>query len=189
MGRGPSPRYILGGGCQLILATPIREEFADFHAWHYDTKGQFSVKSAYQVYVTNRDNATVATTSEPVQEVIEWKKIWTVPCQPKVNQFLWRLAHNSLPVKLNIKRRGIECDTLCVCCRRLDEDGAHLFIRCKEAKKIWRDIGLEEVRQKLCICNNSNETVQEILNLCEEDRSGVLHLLSIRIMACNQKLS
>jgi hypothetical protein len=49
---------------------------------------------------------------------------------------MWRMAHNSLALKINIKKRGIECDT-CDCCGRLDEDGAHLFFKCKEARKMW----------------------------------------------------
>lgn len=162
---------------KIILATPIREDFEDFHAWHYDEKGAFSVKSACQVYIQNRDNAIVATTSEPVQDVIEWKRIWKTPCQPKVQQFLWRLAHNSLPFKLKIKRRGIECDTLCVCCKRLDEDGCHLFVKCKEVKKLWREMGMEEVRLRLCTCAGAKEMVQAIFRLPEEDQTLVAFML------------
>jgi hypothetical protein len=35
----------------VILSTPIREGFEDFHVRHFETKGIFSVKSAYKVYV------------------------------------------------------------------------------------------------------------------------------------------
>lgn len=149
---------------------PIREEFEDYYAWHYDGKGEFSVKSAYQVYVRARDSAAVAESSELVQGDIEWKKIWTVPCQPKVQQFIWRLAHNSLPLKLNIKRMGMECDTRCLCCRRLDEDGSHLFIKCKEVKKLWREVELEAFRQRLDACNNAREVVQALFTLSEDDQ-------------------
>lgn len=38
-----------------ILATPIREDFEDFYAWFHDSKGQFSVKSAYKLSVQERD--------------------------------------------------------------------------------------------------------------------------------------
>lgn len=55
---------------EVILATPIREYFKDFHAWHYDNKGNFSVKSTYQVYARNRHNATEASTLEAIQEDI-----------------------------------------------------------------------------------------------------------------------
>jgi hypothetical protein len=41
----------------------------------------------------------------------------------------------------------MECETRCVCCQRLDEDGAHLFLLCKEVKKVWKDLKLEEERE------------------------------------------
>jgi hypothetical protein len=40
---------------ECILSTPIGEGFEDSPAWHFDSKGQFSVKSAYHVYVQHRD--------------------------------------------------------------------------------------------------------------------------------------
>jgi hypothetical protein len=30
-----------------ILSTPVRADFEDYPAWHFDSKGVFSVKSAY----------------------------------------------------------------------------------------------------------------------------------------------
>jgi hypothetical protein len=71
-----------------------------------------------------------------VNEKSQWTQIWDLPYLPKIKQFVWRLAHNSLPLQKNIERRGIECDTLCVSCKRLDEDGAHLFLKCKEMKRL-----------------------------------------------------
>jgi hypothetical protein len=116
----------------IILATPIREDFEDFFAWHYDSKGIFSVKSAYKLYVRDRDGPQPSSSGDPAK-MIQWEKIWSLPTTPKIKQFV---SHNSLPLRMNIKRRRMECDTKCVCCQRLDEDGAHLFLRCKEVKKI-----------------------------------------------------
>jgi hypothetical protein len=76
--------------------------------------------------------------------------MWELPCVPKVQQLIWRLAQNSLSVKWSIERRGIECDTLCVCYRMLDEDGTHLFLRCKKVKKIWRLLELKYTRDQMC---------------------------------------
>jgi hypothetical protein len=92
---------------RVILATPIRDDFEDFPAWHFDSKGLFSVKSAYRVYVRRRD-ANIASSSLSTEGKSFWTKIWEIPCIPKVKQFLWRLAHNSLPIMANIERRGIE---------------------------------------------------------------------------------
>jgi hypothetical protein len=32
-----------------------------------------------------------------------WKKLWGLDCSPKIKQFSWRLAHNSLATKMNLK--------------------------------------------------------------------------------------
>ena len=68
-----------------------------------------------------------------------WCKIWKLPCQPKVRHFLWRLARNSLALKMNIQRRGVKLDTRCPVCHRLDEDGGHCFL-----KKKYSNIFLKE---------------------------------------------
>jgi hypothetical protein len=123
----------------VILATPIRDDFEDFFAWHFDSKGIFTVKSAYKLFAKKRDGPQQSSSAQDEQSM-QWEKIWKLACPPKIKQFLWRFAHNSLPLKLNIKRRGIECDTICVCCHRLDEDGAHLFFKCKQVKSLWADL-------------------------------------------------
>lgn len=84
-----------------ILATPIREDFEDFFAWHYDSKGLFSVKSAYKLYVQDRDGSKQSSSADP-SSTFQWEKIWKMECSLKIKQFIWRLAHNSLPLKLNI---------------------------------------------------------------------------------------
>jgi hypothetical protein len=96
---------------QAILAIPIREDFDDFVAWQFDSKGNFSVKSAYRLYVQDRDGPK-ATSSRPREESLQWEKIWKIVAQPKVKQFIWRLAHNSLATKRNIQKKGVECDTM-----------------------------------------------------------------------------
>ena len=84
-----------------ILAIPIRSDMDDFLAWHYDKKGVFSVKSAYHVLddIDTRENRTQQgeSSSGTGRHGCEWNAIWKLKCLPKVRQFLWRLAHNSLP--------------------------------------------------------------------------------------------
>jgi hypothetical protein len=66
-----------------ILATPIRLDFEDYLAWHFDNKGMFSVKSAYKVYVRLGDSER-GTSSGSVNENMFWKQLWKIPCIPKV---------------------------------------------------------------------------------------------------------
>jgi hypothetical protein len=161
---------------RIILSTPIRSDFEDYPAWHFDEKGVFSVKSAYQLYVVKRDEQMSAS-AQLNDGPNFWRTLWDLPCLPKVKQFIWRFTHNSLPLKTNIKRRGIECETLCVSCKRLDEDGAHLFFKCKNIREVWKAFGLEEVCDRLCGHESANSVVQEILGLKEEYRILICCLL------------
>ncbi|KAE8803022.1 hypothetical protein D1007_21227 [Hordeum vulgare] len=79
--------------------------------------------------------------------------------------FLCRLAHNSLPARIDIKRIHIELDTRCPMCNRLDEDGKLLFLCCKRVKAVWREHNLQEVRLMLCECQNSSQVRQEFCAL------------------------
>jgi hypothetical protein len=64
----------------------------------------------------------------------------------------WWLAHNSLPWRLNIKRRGVKnVDTKCPVCQRLDEDWMNAFSPSHD-KKI--EFLFEWARQFLLICTN-----------------------------------
>lgn len=96
----------------------------------------------------------------------EWKTLWNLPIPGKVLMFLWHLAHNSLPTRMNIKRkRHVELDNLCQMCSMLDEDGGHLFLRCKKVEAIWREQGLEDVRLKLCECLDPKEVLLKLLEM------------------------
>ena len=77
-----------------------------------------------------------------------WEKLWKLDCPNKVKHFLWRLTHNSHPLRCNLARRGMKIDTIFPICRK-DEDGGHLFFKCKYAKTVWRDICLEHERGHL----------------------------------------
>jgi hypothetical protein len=41
-----------------------------------------------------------------------WKKIWKLDCHPRTKQFIWRVAHNSLAMKMKIKKKGMFLDTM-----------------------------------------------------------------------------
>jgi hypothetical protein len=151
---------------QIILSTPIRSEFEDFPAWFHDNKGVFSVRSPYKIYVRQRD-ASIPSSSGGLIESSFWKKLWDLPCLPKVQQFIWHLTHNSLPLRVNMARRGIKCDTLCACCKRLDEDGSHVFLKCKDSKEAWRGIGSGEMCDRISTYEHAYEVIQEILAALE----------------------
>jgi len=71
---------------------------------------------------------------------------------------------------MNLERRGMELDTRCVMCNRLNEDSAHLLFKCKFAKHLWRELGLEEKRQHLSELQNAEETIKVLLKMEKRDQ-------------------
>ena len=95
----------------------------------------------------------------------------------KIRQCVWRIAHNSLAFKMNIKHRGVDLDTRCPVCLRLDEDGAHCFLKCKEVRKCWRQVGLEAIRRQLLQTPSAESFVAEIQKLRKDTCITVCVLL------------
>jgi hypothetical protein len=95
----------------------------------------------------------------------------------KVQMFIWRLAHNSLPVGRNVARRGIELDTLCPVCKRLDEDCGHLFFKCKYAKQCWRLMDMEHLRIIFKECQSGKDTINMLWSLDKSEQLKVVLLL------------
>ncbi|XBH64886.1 hypothetical protein VPH35_118573 [Triticum aestivum] len=62
----------------------------------------------------------------------------------------------------------MDIDTLCPCCRRLDEDGGHLFLKCKFARACWCAAILEEQRLKLVACSSAQEVMDCIFQFGDQ---------------------
>jgi len=78
---------------------------------------------------------------------------------------------------MNIVRRGLEIDTRCPMCWRLDEDGGHFFLKCKMVKKCWQHLLLEDVRVYLLTLGSAKEVVGHILRLSREKQQLIICLL------------
>ena len=46
------------------------------------------------------------------------------------------MGHNSLALRINLKHHAMKVETGCVMCGHFDEDGAHLFFKCKCVKSV-----------------------------------------------------
>jgi len=120
-------------------AGPILDSSSSNHPIE-EQRGLFSVKSAYHRLEDKREQEKVrkigsSSSGGAEEEDKIWGQLWKLACAPKVKQFLWRLAHDSLPLWMNIACRGMDIDTRCPMCRRYDEDGGHCFLRCKKVRK------------------------------------------------------
>lgn len=131
---------------ELILSIPVHTDGYDFPAWHLDSRGIFTVKSAYKLFW---DLEKKAHTQGPAadqtlihKEEAFWRKLRKMPILNKMKHFLWRMAHDSLALRANLERRGMKIGTQCVVCTSTYEDGAHLFFKCKCVREIWRSLGM-----------------------------------------------
>jgi hypothetical protein len=154
-----------------ILSIPVHQDLEDVVAWHYDTRGLFSVKSAYKVQRScerrkDRRGAQSSSNGTDLENEM-WKKLWKLECPGKIKHFLWRFAHNSLALPIGLEKRGMELDTKCVMCERQNEDGCHLFFKCKYAMPVWKELGLEHIRGALAALHSSREVIKLILGMKE----------------------
>jgi hypothetical protein len=147
---------------QTILVIPLSEDIKDYIGWNFDPRGIFSVKSAYKVQVDSDSigqgtSAGMTVHQSTISSTFPWKKIWNMPCPNKVKIFVWRLAHNSLPLKRKIEARGIDLHTRCPMCFRFDEDASHILFKCKFSKGVWCELQLEQSRLEMASLNSPQE--------------------------------
>ena len=92
---------------QAILSIPVPSKPSPGKLiWVPDSKGCFSVKSAY---LAGRD-----TTSLTPPSGINWNKLWQLKILKRTKMFLWRLGVNALPTRENLRSRLQIDDPNCV---------------------------------------------------------------------------
>jgi hypothetical protein len=62
-------------------------------------------------------------------------------------------------------------------CERQNEDGCHLFFKCKYALPVWRELGLEHIRGALAALHSAKEVIKMILGMKEGEQMKVMVLL------------
>ena len=91
--------------------------------------------------------------------------------------FIWCLSHNSLSTRMNVKRKGVELDTRYPMCNRADEDGGHLFLKCKQVKSVWHNLQVEDIRCSLLSAPDALSVFEMVEALPSPKRELVLILM------------
>ncbi|CAL9002074.1 unnamed protein product [Prunus brigantina] len=105
--------------------------------WHFDTKGHFTVKSAYKVARTVLDPKPVASSSTGNGFSNGWTALWKAKIPSKIKLFWWRACTGILPTKDNLWKRKIHLDTCCVLCGAEMESTLHVLWHCPFARGVW----------------------------------------------------
>lgn len=82
---------------KLILAMLFHDDIDDWWAWHYEQKGELTVRSAYKLQRDMRrlNSAVQMGEGSGGTPPINWKAIWQLPCPPKVHQFFFGELHTT----------------------------------------------------------------------------------------------
>ncbi|KAK2637553.1 hypothetical protein Ddye_032345 [Dipteronia dyeriana] len=132
---GKINQYFLPIDRDEILSIPISWNGGqDFLKWHYDKRGEFSVKSGYDLAVKDRLQSSSSNTSKSSRW---WNSLWKLNIPPKVRIFAWRACMNEIPSLETLWKRKIIVDPRCISCGKGPESTSHTFFGCRTAKKVW----------------------------------------------------
>jgi len=95
--------------------------------WRSHT-GLYTIKEGYIVI-----NSTLLAPPNPAL----WNEIWRAKCLPKIDMFIWTLAHNAILTGDNLRKKGWEGPTRCPFCVSKEETVAHLLLNCPFSLEIW----------------------------------------------------
>ncbi|KAJ1400517.1 Ribonuclease H-like superfamily [Sesbania bispinosa] len=116
-----------------IPATTQEDKFC----WGEVSNGIYTVKSGYYLALKQIRAEECGLNDHPSLPNFHWKKLWSLPCQPKQIHFMWRLLHSTLPLRSNLIKRGVQCDPRCVWCEENAETEDHLFRDCAWTAVAW----------------------------------------------------
>lgn len=79
-------------------------EHQDEIIWNFEDNGIFSVKSAY--HLASDSHLHLKASSSSVGELNRmWKRFWKLKATPKVKICAWKIIHDSIPTRTNIRKK------------------------------------------------------------------------------------
>ncbi|XP_070002841.1 uncharacterized protein LOC142165887 [Nicotiana tabacum] len=109
------------------IKPPSPQQILDVPFWMLETRGYFSVKSAWD-YTRRRE--------EPLKA---YRMIWVKGLPFKIAFFMWKVWKTKLPLDDFLKKVGYCMPSKCWCCvHPAEESFQHLFFRSETAKTTWK---------------------------------------------------
>ena len=105
--------------------------------WVGNRKGEFTVKSAYYIALKMIGAEDEGESSIGDGRNALWKRLCYLKIPAKTKIFAWKACMDRLPTAVNLKKRGIDIDELCLCCERGPESISHSLITCGIARRVW----------------------------------------------------
>ncbi|GJS58593.1 reverse transcriptase [Tanacetum coccineum] len=133
-------KYVSVREAEIILGIPISQTGCpDKLVWHFDSKGQYTVKSGYkQALLLKRSHQAASkadTSSKPPQQF--WKTLWNIHTQPKIKVFTLKAITNSVATMDNLFKRNLSPCPKCPICNTCVETIEHLLFECAWTRPVW----------------------------------------------------
>ncbi|GJZ32468.1 nucleotide-binding alpha-beta plait domain-containing protein [Tanacetum coccineum] len=133
-------KYVSVREAEIISGIPISQTGCpDELVWHFDAKGQYTVKSGYkQALLLKRSHQTASkadTSSKPPQQF--WKTLWNIRTQPKIKLFAWKALTNSVATMDNLFKRNCSPCPKCPICNTCAETIEHPLFKCAWTQPVW----------------------------------------------------
>ncbi|XP_073359855.1 uncharacterized protein [Aegilops tauschii subsp. strangulata] len=128
---------------EAILNTPLSSRIqADFWSWHYERKGIFTVRSAYRLLASTKQQCTDWLEHNDGHSNVQadsrsWAKLWGAAVPSKVRVFAWRLAKTSIPTGAVRKHRSMADSAECSICHAAVDSWRHALFDCHMARCVW----------------------------------------------------
>jgi hypothetical protein len=103
----------------------------DILHWGHSPRGTFNIQEAYAV----KANLNLPPPPPPPRKV--WNKIWSLKHWPKINIFLWLVAHGSILTWDNLTKRGFIGPSICPLCLEEAETMNHLLNIFPFSTQVW----------------------------------------------------
>ncbi|XP_030958321.1 uncharacterized protein LOC115980180 [Quercus lobata] len=121
-----------------ILRIPVSRRLPeDKLIWMGNTRGEFTMKSAYHIAFSMFDGKDDVGSSkgDPLKPL--WKRLWHLNLPAKIKIFAWRACINGLPSRETLCARGIITDKDCPICNKELESIHHALLHCDFAIQVW----------------------------------------------------
>jgi hypothetical protein len=125
---------------EILKLRPGTRMDVDVMGWAHEKNGVFSIRSCYRMLKQTQSvrKAHAVNAASSSNEECWWSKLWKLDIPPKIRIFWWRVLHNYLPSKQELKRRHILRENFCEVCGGGRRIIFHIAIDCLVAKQFWR---------------------------------------------------
>lgn len=121
-----------------ILSTPTSLlKSPDTFFWPHTTRGNYSISTRAKVAIEKLSSPRLQASSSRLINKDIWQLIWKCKVPQKIRLFLWKICHNSLAVRENLRRRKIAPNGQCPICLHPSETIEHMLFFCPWTKAIW----------------------------------------------------